>query len=94
MTVSSQFALKLFGCIVMGSRVVFSKPLLVATEDPNLLRLRKERLNKGCLETYKAKRRDFHIYKAASKLWAAGISWEKALTTITEAFDATTHEAQ
>ena len=74
--------------------MVVSRPLWFATQDPNLLRLRAERLSKGCLDTYKAKRRDFYIYKAAAKLWAAGISWEQALGTITEAFDATTHEAQ
>ena len=63
-----------------------------AAQDPNLLCLKRERLDKGCLDTYKAKRRDFYLYRAASKLWADGVPFDKALTVVTEAFNATTHE--
>jgi len=33
------------------------------------------------------------MYRAAAKLWIQGIPWERALSIITEAFDATIHEA-
>ncbi|CAK9071441.1 unnamed protein product [Durusdinium trenchii] len=61
--------------------------------DPNPVRLRRERLPKPQLDTYRSKRRSFYMFQAAARLWAEGVSWPKALEIITEAFDATTHEA-
>ena len=62
-------------------------------EVANQLILRRERVQRECLDTYKAKRRNFHICRAAAKLWAAGIPWERAHSIVREAFVAATHEA-
>lgn len=45
------------------------------------------------LDTYKAKRRRYHLYRAVARLWQQGVPWERALSIVTEAFNATTHEA-
>ncbi|CAK9052079.1 unnamed protein product [Durusdinium trenchii] len=59
--------------------------------DPNILRLRTERLNKDFLYTYRLKRKEYWVYKAAARLWREGIEWATALEIVSEAFDATTH---
>lgn len=59
---------------------------------PNVLRMRRERLPGPCLLRFKAQRRQYYVYKAASKLWAQGTPWQTALAIMEEAFNATTYE--
>lgn len=50
-------------------------------------------MSKPALDTYKAKRKSYHIYRAAATLWSeGGVEWSRALEVITAAFDAATHE--
>ena len=65
---------------------------LFASEAANSLNLQTERASKAALDRYRVKRKRFHIFRAAAKLWAAGVNWEKALGVVTEAFDAATVE--
>lgn len=59
-----------------------------STKEMNPLRLETERVEKQILAKYKGKRKHHHIFAAAAKLWAAGVAWEKALETVSGAFDA------
>ena len=54
--------------------------------------LRYERLEKGVLDRYKAKRKSHHVYTAAARLWSAGMDFQAALTIVREACDAALHE--
>ena len=47
-----------------------------------------ETLNKKVLDRYRGQRRTYHLYRAAARLWAAGMEWSVALGTVQEAFDA------
>ena len=59
---------------------------------PNQLVLKKEGLPLDYLAKYRVRNRAHQIYKAAAKLWAEGLAWERALAIVTEAFDAATYE--
>ena len=61
---------------------------------PNQLVLKKEGLPLDYLAKYKVRNRAHQIYKAAAKLWAEGLAWERALAIVTEAFDAATYEPE
>lgn len=54
----------------------------------NILAMQAEGLKKDHLDKYKSKRRSHHMYRAASRLWAAGLPWEQAFTIVKESFDA------
>lgn len=75
----------LFSCI--PSSLVF-----ISSEEMNPLELRTERPDKKALDRYKAKSATRHKLKAAAKLWAAGLPWEKAVEVVHEAFDASTQK--
>ena len=62
--------------------------LFFPPEEMNPLELKTERLDKKVLDKYKAKTATRHMMKAAAKLWAAGLPWEKALEVVHEAFEA------
>lgn len=55
---------------------------------PNELRLERDTFKKEALDKYKSRRRSFHLYQAAARLWSFGVDWERALGTVKEAFDA------
>lgn len=63
-------------------------------EDENEIRLQRERVDKAVLDTYRAKRKSYHVYKAAAALWSEGVEWQTALSIIQQAFNAMTHEAE
>lgn len=71
-------------------RVRFSKSF--NSEERNRLALQTERLPPIVLDKYRAKRRSFHIYRAAARLWGQGVDFQKALGIVSEAFHAATHE--
>lgn len=66
---------------------------MLPAQEPNALRLKTERVQKGFLDTYKVKNRRYWIYTAAAKLWSRGMPWQTALDIVTEAFEGATHEA-
>ena len=79
--------------MVMFFVVAFFPP--ASSQVPNHVAMQREAMEKKHLEKYKAKRRIHHIHRAAAHLWAhAGVPWDQALATVTEAFDATTFECQ
>lgn len=59
---------------------------------PNAVRMQREKLEKGHLMKYKARRRQFYLWSAAAQIWARGVPRQDALGMITTAFDATTFE--
>ena len=50
--------------------------------------MQKDSLRKEVLSKYKSRRRTYHIYRAAARLWGSGVPWTEALSVINEAFDA------
>lgn len=56
-------------------------------EEPNRLRMTRERMSRGRLRSYRSKTRNVRIYQAAVRLWGAGLLWSTALQTATDAFD-------
>ncbi|CAL1153220.1 unnamed protein product [Cladocopium goreaui] len=60
---------------------------------PNNVSLVRENLPPVVLDRYRARRRNVHIYRAAVQLWGEGLSFDRALSIVTEAFDAATYEA-
>lgn len=61
-------------------------------EAPNQLHMKRELLEGSYLAKYKVANKAHHIYRAASRLWAAGMRFETALQIVREAFDAATFE--
>ncbi|CAK9102132.1 unnamed protein product, partial [Durusdinium trenchii] len=55
---------------------------------PNEMKLAVDKLKSVNLDRYRTSRRQVHIYKAAAKLWAAGMDFSDALSVVQEAFDA------
>ena len=62
-------------------------------EAPNPLNLGSKRLERKTLDKYKARRREFYVSQAAAQLWADGVPFDRALSIVQSAFDATTMEA-
>ena len=60
---------------------------------PNNVSLVRENLPPVVLDRYRARRRNVHIYRAAVQLWGEGLSFDRALSIVAEAFDAATYEA-
>lgn len=56
------------------------------------MKLAVDKLKSVNLDRYRTSRRQVHIYKAAAKLWAAGMDFSDALSVVQEAFDAVTYE--
>ena len=51
--------------------------------------LEAQNLDKTALHKYRSRNRSHHVYRAASKLWAAtGMPWAEALGIVNSAFDA------
>ena len=50
--------------------------------------LQRESFQRSALDKYKSHRRSFHLYRAAARLWAAGVQWGLAFEIMSEAFDA------
>jgi hypothetical protein len=55
---------------------------------PNMLKLRREQLPKQILDKHRGKRKTYHLYATAAKLWANGMDWSTALDIVSNAFDA------
>lgn len=68
-------------------------PVDLHAKEPNILSLQVEKLPKNALDKYKIKRRKFHEYKAAVRLWGQGVDFEDALQIVESAFDAAMTEA-
>lgn len=62
--------------------------ILAHAKDANLVRVRHEPLSRKHLNRYVSQTRDVHIYRAAAKLWGAGVNWTEALSIATDAFEA------
>lgn len=63
-------------------------------EAPNRLDLHTAPLDRKPLECYKARRKAFHIYKAAARLWSAGMNWQQSLEIVSDAFNAAVAETK
>ena len=50
-------------------------------------------MKKDALDCYRGRRRWKHTFEAAAKLWAEGVEWQRALSIVTEAFNATIVDA-
>lgn len=60
-----------------------------AREVPNRVEMTAERLQRSTLDRYRAHNKWYHLYRAASRLWAESqVPWDRALQIVTEAFDA------
>lgn len=62
-------------------------------KEPNILSLQVEKLPKNTLDKYRIKRRKYHEYKAAARLWGQGVEFPEALRIAESAFDAAMFEA-
>lgn len=51
-----------------------------------------EPVSKTHLDKYKARRSEYYIYQAAAELWAEGMPFQKAVSIVSNAFRAATHE--
>ena len=51
-----------------------------------------EPASKTHLDKYKARRSQYYIYQAAAELWAEGMPFQKAVSIVSNAFRAATHE--
>ena len=67
--------------------ILFSSMPEHACQVPNEIRMNYERLHGGELLRYVGKRRQTNIYRAAARLWGRGVSWNEAISIVTEAFD-------
>ena len=56
-------------------------------EVPNVIQMRRERLDARRLKRYQSKRLNVRIYQPAARLWGAGVEWASALETAREAFE-------
>lgn len=74
--------------IVHATYLVSEKANYSHVEAPNRLDLHTERVSKRTLDAYKVKRKTVHIFRAAARLWAAGVAFDRALEIATAAFDA------
>ena len=61
-------------------------------QDQNRLRFQYQRVERKYLDKYKVRRKQVYIYQAASRLWAEGVQWSRALDVVTSAFDAVMYE--
>ena len=66
--------------------------MVVASKELNDLVMRRELPGRSELDRYRSKKRQYHIYRAAAKLWCKGVPLQDALKIITEAFEASTYE--
>jgi len=66
--------------------------LFLESQVPNRLSLKRELLEGSYLAKYKVRNRSYHIYRAAARLWTAGLAWKTALDIVTESFDAATYD--
>lgn len=85
--------------MVVASNLFFCAAILFApchfssrAQDQNRLRFQYQRVERKYLDKYKVRRKQVYIYQAASRLWAEGVQWSRALDVVTSAFDAVMYE--
>ena len=64
-----------------------TEPTRILTKAPNALGLQAGQIEREALEKYKSARKNIHLYRAAARLWARGISMNEALEIVGQAFD-------
>ena len=62
--------------------------MIASCKVPNEIGMQPDSFKRQVLDRYKSKRRSFHLYAAASRLWALGVEWNTARTIVSVAFDA------
>ena len=53
-----------------------------------------ERLPRVVLDRYKVRRKAYHVYRAAVRLWGEGMDFQRALSIVESAFNAATCEGE
>ena len=64
------------------------------TEAPNAMNLVTEKLPRVVLDRYRVRRKAYHVYRAAVRLWGEGMDFQRALSIGESAFSAATWECE
>ena len=65
----------------------FCKNSLICEEE-NTIRLQAENIKRPVMDKYRCKRKRYHEFATAARLWVKGLPWGQALQIVKDAFDA------